>query len=236
MDRVSKGEGRQAMMGLLLRCFAMLGSKVLLVVIFTLCVLSVHAQFQLEAELRGTYLDRYKAILPGVAAAVTGKLTQRVGWKVETAFYVPRSGRLSYMTGPRTLAFSSDTNLRRIEGRYRKGLIGMASGIHGTFSRTRTARGMLWEALITLDDLTYWSTGTASYVHTGEVRPWRVRSHSFLLGSRMLLGYRTPLGEGRLRVVVFATPIALEFRSGQNRSRALPFVGAGVGYQWAGGR
>jgi len=223
------------MRALMPRCISM-HLRMVFLVTTTLCIGHGHAQLQWEADLRGTYVESYRTLLPGAAVGVTGKLTQRVGWKVETAFHVPRSGRLSFMTGPRTLASSSDTNLRRIEGRYRNGLIGMASGFQGTFSRTRRARGMLWEALITLDDLTYWSTGTTSYVHTGEVRPWRGRSHSFLLGSRMLLGYRAPLGEGRLRVVVFATPIALEFRSGQNRSRALPFVGAGVGYQWAGGR
>ncbi len=189
------------------------------------------AQLHVGAELRGAYIGDDRMVMPGSAASVTGELSQRMNWKTEISWYLPRSGnRNGYEGGPHALAYG-DTNQRVVDGRYRDGMMGAAFGVQGRFSRRSTERGMDWELMLAVDDRTRWSSGTTRHVYTGEVREWQGRTHRFLLGLRTGAGYRVPLGNGQLRLGAWTSMCAVDFEKyPSERYLMLPVMGATASY------
>lgn len=206
----------------------------IVVFIGSLSFTTVHAQVCVGGELRGGYVRDDRLIMPGLALLATGELSKRLDWKAEGSWYVPRSGAISWEGGPRQLAASPDTNLRTVNGRYREGMMGVAFGVQGRYTRRASEQGMDWETVMALDDHTYWSSGTIRYVHTGEMREWRDRTHRNMLGLRFGAGYRVPIGGALLRFGVIAKLFEWEFvKYSSDRFHSLPLVGAVASYQWS---
>lgn len=190
-------------------------------------------QANLGAEMRGTYVEAYRAVLPGIAGTYSTRIGKRTSFKVDVGWHLPRPEQVNHLFGPAMLA-AGDTNSRVVTGRARNGLMGIAAGIQGDLSKKRgNAGGLFWESMLAFDAFTRWSETTTRYIHTGEVREQRGTTYVTMLSLRTGVGYGMPLGAGQIRSILFAVPVALELsRSGRNWTTTFPLFGAGVVYQW----
>jgi len=195
----------------------------------------VQTQLHIGPEMRSVYVSDYKAVLPDLTMNASGKLSDRLSWRADAGWCIPRTARVHQEYGPRNLAVG-DTTSRVTQGRSRSGLMGIAAGVQGDLRAGSGPRGPFWEVMAAFDDLTYWSETTTRYTHTGEVREGRGTSHRALLSLRVGVGYRMSIGPGQLRFSLMAAPLALEFhRFGGSTSTTFPIMGVGSAYLWRSG-
>lgn len=211
----------------------MVSSRAVIVLATMLCASVSFGQAGFGAEVRGTYVEAYRVVLPGVAASYSTRIGKRTRSKVDVGWYLPRREQVSQLFGPAMLA-AGDTNSRVVTGSERNGLMGIAAGMQGDlFQKRGDHGGLFWEMMLTFDVFTRWSETTTRYIHTGEVREQRGITYSTMLSLRTGVGYGMPMGAGQLSLTIRATPIALECgNDGGNRSRSFPMLGVGMAYLW----
>jgi hypothetical protein len=211
----------------------MVRSGAVIVLATMLCASVSFGQASLGAEVRGTYVEAYRAVLPGIAGAYSTRIGKRASFKVDAGWHLPRTDKVSQVFGPAMLQ-AGDTTSRVVTGRARKGMMGIAAGIQGDLSKKRrNAGGLFWETMLAFDAFTRWSETTTRYIHTGEIGEQRGTTYATMLSLRTDVGYGMPLGAGQMRFVLSAAPVALDLsRSGRNRINTFPLFGAGVVYQW----
>lgn len=208
-------------------------TRAILMIVSVLCAEVSIGQTRIGAEPRGTYVNAYRAVLPGISGAFITRTGKRTSFKVDAGWHLPRTEQVSQVFGPAMLQ-AGDTTSRVVTGRARNGLMGIAVGIQGDLSRKLgNAGGLFWETMLAFDAFTRWSETTTRYIHTGEISERRGTTYTTMLSLRAGIGYAMLLGAGQLSFAISAHPYALEFKQDQsNRTRSFPLFGACLGYMW----